>query len=64
VRVSFGEGGTRIPEAFMTSTTFLSDSGTASYCKASINDIHGVKKRAETYKLVPLVGMHEAIEQI
>lgn len=56
------KGGRRKPAAFMTRRTFLSDSGTASYCdrtsQRSKNDGGG---RAGTNHLIPSTAVHEPI---
>ena len=67
-RVSGCIGWTKSPVAFMTSTTFLSDSGMASYYHRMLGSDTDLHKRnvegRKTYQLISPVDMHEPIEQI
>lgn len=56
----------------MTSSTFFSDSGTASYCMNTntislalcIPFMHECNAQHVTYQLIPTIDVHEPIEQI
>jgi hypothetical protein len=59
---SSAAGGTKIWAAFMTKITFLSDSGTASYCP-KVSESHW-KQTLCTHQMVFLIDIHQSVEQV